>query len=125
MIRRPPRSTRTDTLFPSTTLFRSSRPEAGGRTHPGRQIRGIAGEKGRCGMAGAPARQRLYPGGALTAPDARIHTGQRIARLSQGRCDLREVRSRLQIGRESCRERVCQYVEISEVAVALKKKTKE
>src|SRR3546814_16537189 len=25
MIRRPPRSTRTDTLFPSTTLFRSGR----------------------------------------------------------------------------------------------------
>src|SRR3546814_1970348 len=25
MIRRPPRSTRTDTLFPSTTLFRSAR----------------------------------------------------------------------------------------------------
>src|SRR3546814_14899389 len=29
MIRRPPRSTRTDTLFPYTTLFRS-----GGRAHP-------------------------------------------------------------------------------------------
>src|SRR3546814_4170592 len=28
MIRRPPRSTRTDTLFPYTTLFRSSAPEA-------------------------------------------------------------------------------------------------
>src|SRR3546814_4729414 len=27
MIRRPPRSTRTDTLFPYTTLFRSRRPE--------------------------------------------------------------------------------------------------
>src|SRR3546814_17638505 len=27
MIRRPPRSTRTDTLFPYTTLFRSSSPE--------------------------------------------------------------------------------------------------
>src|SRR3546814_8899759 len=27
MIRRPPRSTRTDTLFPYTTLFRSSRPQ--------------------------------------------------------------------------------------------------
>src|SRR3546814_17148527 len=26
MIRRPPRSTRTDTLFPHTTLFRSSKP---------------------------------------------------------------------------------------------------
>src|SRR3546814_17409690 len=30
MIRRPPRSTRTDTLFPYTTLFRSDR-EGGGR----------------------------------------------------------------------------------------------
>src|SRR3546814_1347917 len=28
MIRRPPRSTRTDTLFPYTTLFRSRRPHA-------------------------------------------------------------------------------------------------
>src|SRR3546814_5222758 len=32
MIRRPPRSTRTDTLFPYTTLFRSGRPRA--RTWP-------------------------------------------------------------------------------------------
>src|SRR3546814_7576385 len=30
MIRRPPRSTRTDTLFPYTTLFRSPRPETCG-----------------------------------------------------------------------------------------------
>src|SRR3546814_9134766 len=30
MIRRPPRSTRTDTLFPYTTLFRSLRPDAAG-----------------------------------------------------------------------------------------------
>src|SRR3546814_9560013 len=30
MIRRPPRSTRTDTLFPDTTLFRSRRYPAGG-----------------------------------------------------------------------------------------------
>src|SRR3546814_17326390 len=29
MIRRPPRSTRTDTLFPYTTLFRSLRPDEG------------------------------------------------------------------------------------------------
>src|SRR3546814_6984431 len=33
MIRRPPRSTRTDTLFPYTTLFRSPGLRAGG--HPG------------------------------------------------------------------------------------------
>src|SRR3546814_6530158 len=35
MIRRPPRSTRTDTLFPYTTLFRS---EAGQRGHRDRRI---------------------------------------------------------------------------------------
>src|SRR3546814_4788950 len=32
MIRRPPRSTRTDTLFPYTTLFRSSRLDPAGRS---------------------------------------------------------------------------------------------
>src|SRR3546814_6979879 len=32
MIRRPPRSTRTDTLFPYTTLFRSSVMELGGKS---------------------------------------------------------------------------------------------
>src|SRR3546814_9950363 len=43
MIRRPPRSTRTDTLFPYTTLFRSARapgalsagPSGGARRQPG------------------------------------------------------------------------------------------
>src|SRR3546814_10352649 len=34
MIRRPPRSTRTDTLFPYATLFRSLQPPR--RPHPGR-----------------------------------------------------------------------------------------
>src|SRR3546814_15162660 len=33
MIRRPPRSTRTDTLFPYTTLFRSQAAEAGQGGH--------------------------------------------------------------------------------------------
>src|SRR3546814_8497463 len=36
MIRRPPRSTRTDTLFPYTTLFRAPR-----RLHAGRKLPGI------------------------------------------------------------------------------------
>src|SRR3546814_19482182 len=35
MIRRPPRSTRTDTLFPYTTLFRSDRLEAAAGMAPG------------------------------------------------------------------------------------------
>src|SRR3546814_5891122 len=34
MIRLPPRSTRTDTLFPVTTLFRSRRPRPVRRTRP-------------------------------------------------------------------------------------------
>src|SRR3546814_12685832 len=50
MIRRPPRSTRTDTLFPYTTLFRSERSgrgdiveEIAGHTAAGREIGGGAG----------------------------------------------------------------------------------
>src|SRR3546814_16421640 len=39
MIRRPPRSTRTDTLFPYTTRFRSE--------HPGRERIGRAGDRRR------------------------------------------------------------------------------
>src|SRR3546814_7644033 len=51
MIRRPPRSTRTDTLFPSTTLFRSQRqpeqrrgPEDAARLREGR-VRGRAARR--------------------------------------------------------------------------------
>src|SRR3546814_9143195 len=57
MIRRPPRSTRTDTLFPYTTLFRSSsrhrrvRPSARAR-HPDTDT---AGSNGRTTMAQAQA----------------------------------------------------------------------
>src|SRR3546814_6795536 len=72
MIRRPPRSTRTDTLFPYTTLFRSGQEESCRRDHaatrrkklfPGRtgrdQRRG--GEGG--GKAGRhAARMRLFAG---------------------------------------------------------------
>src|SRR3546814_16031592 len=44
MIRRPPRSTRTDTLFPYTTLFRSARrrqPHAAGSRNAGKAADGI------------------------------------------------------------------------------------
>src|SRR3546814_2837658 len=48
MIRRPPRSTRTDTLFPYTTLFRSRRSaRKSGLRHPAslRCVRGRAGAR--------------------------------------------------------------------------------
>src|SRR3546814_7510908 len=59
MIRRPPRSTRTDTLFPYTTLFRSDRPlparpplerhRLSGRRRPRRALRRVlrGGPRGR------------------------------------------------------------------------------
>src|SRR3546814_8835812 len=57
MIRRPPRSTRTDTLFPSTTLFRSRRGcwhEQGGGAGPrGRGARRPAAHR-RVDRAGQP-----------------------------------------------------------------------
>src|SRR3546814_10954023 len=46
MIRRPPRSTRTDTRFPYTTLFRS--PQAAEGRRPGGARLLCAGERGGC-----------------------------------------------------------------------------
>src|SRR3546814_1291815 len=65
MIRRPPRSTRTDTLFPYTTLFRSlaahphvSHDAASDRQHPPR-LRQLD--------------QRRRAGGSGNEPDNRLH----------------------------------------------------
>src|SRR3546814_1821782 len=54
MIRRPPRSTRTDTLFPYTTLFRSPMVEQRGQQARHRRVARIAER-----MARRPARQRI------------------------------------------------------------------
>src|SRR3546814_15292064 len=63
MIRRPPRSTRTDTLFPYTTLFRSDPADARRRSsgfrrrryRPRRGDRRLSGD----GRVGGPARHAL------------------------------------------------------------------
>src|SRR3546814_8455000 len=66
MIRRPPRSTRTDTLFPYTTLFRSDK--GAGVRHPGRRHRLLFGDAGapECRGGRAPhhlgGRRRDLPG---------------------------------------------------------------
>src|SRR3546814_10642243 len=57
MIRRPPRSTRTDTLFPYTTLFRSPRlrcPKSPPHRSPRRRR---AGPRRPCRQAGRPPRR--------------------------------------------------------------------
>src|SRR3546814_17039269 len=65
MIRRPPRSTLTDTLFPYTTLFRSSAParDTGARTdQAGSLARPVGGDAARPRLAarGGGGAQRAY-----------------------------------------------------------------
>src|SRR3546814_18741382 len=99
MIRRPPRSTRTDTLFPYTTLFRS-----------------CAGPPRDC-VAGLA----FYPEADLQSLDVQVCLGQQP--LEPGVLGLQLLQPLgvfgVQIGRASCRERVCQSVWISWVAVSL------
>src|SRR3546814_14992744 len=117
MIRRPPRSTRTDTLFPYTTLFRS---------HVLQKIRRgfVTAERGTSLFTEHTAHPCLDPGYdlAIDFPDTRImlplgnHHPQQIDRfLAGGDGDQPfrhgiEIAAGGEIGRASCRERVCQYV---------------
>src|SRR3546814_10829721 len=94
MLRPPPRSTRTDTLFPYTTLFRSrrlQRPEGdrpGAEGRPARQRRGVpavAADRRRLGTRPRPAQgpagaDELTPG----LPRSEEHTSelQSLMRIS-------------------------------------------
>src|SRR3546814_9180018 len=75
MIRRPPRSTRTDTLFPYTTLFRSlySGPSrrASARDRTLAPVRLYAGRRGR----------RRPVGGGLPAVPARLRSEEHTSEL--------------------------------------------
>src|SRR3546814_3487041 len=65
MIRRPPISTRTDTLFPYTTLFRS--PSRTGTSDGQGQVRGESRIEGRGDGVGPLAQPPAAPGGAARA----------------------------------------------------------
>src|SRR3546814_10111483 len=71
MVRRPPRSTRTDTLLPYTTLFRSPRvlsPRARDRRAPGAFLRrDVAAAQGRRGVPPRDRDQRGAGGRGRTA----------------------------------------------------------
>src|SRR3546814_3936765 len=88
MIRRPPRSTRTDTLFPYTTLFRSL--QAAGRSSTRASRRGAFGRLlARGGLPGACEerrhdRQLLARSARRPAPRSEEHTSelQSLMRIS-------------------------------------------
>src|SRR3546814_19767409 len=65
MIRRPPRSTRTDTLFPDTTLFRSD------RTRPCRRTGRKGGDSVQAGGAGVRGGRRSHGGSGMTVLNGR------------------------------------------------------
>src|SRR3546814_16751884 len=109
MIRRPPRSTRTDTPFPYTTLFRSPVLVLGLDHLVRRQLDTGAFEDA----------VEHSPGGDLSV----LRRGVGVVRVVE--CDVDSVRSTAtghrdvqvlpvgalrEIGRASCRERVCQLV---------------
>src|SRR3546814_10962201 len=103
MIRRPPRSTRTDTLFPYTTLCRSlgqDRPDGLGvaAVDAGAAVQYAAANDVGLDLLELPL-GGLDLGGIL----------QGRHRLGLGRGDL-VLALGLAIGRAPCRERVCQYV---------------
>src|SRR3546814_12636760 len=108
MIRRPPISTRTDTLFPYTTLFRSDTytvyAQAMDRTG---YARGTLAT--RAGLeAPVPA---LDPAEWLTMADMMGAMGGGMAGMSHGAAGQSSMGGMdHEIGRASCRERVCQYV---------------
>src|SRR3546814_16421030 len=112
MIRRPPRSTRTDTLFPYTTLFRS---EARDQLDRAAKIAEIGFELGgRVGVEhrhGESLSDRSRGSPRRAASDSYAFESARTGRAPPARsCKSGRLRSCRQIGRASCRERVCQYV---------------
>src|SRR3546814_12170234 len=105
MIRRPPRSTRTDTLFPYTTLFRSPHDGIGGRSRAYRRTDGARGAQGR------PQAQRSLaaPGSAIAA---RQGTGQPCHQGIHPRCASRCRSEESRVGKEcvsTCRSRWSRY----------------
>src|SRR3546814_6193202 len=104
MIRRPPRSTRTDTLFPYTTLFRSPRGHgraAGGSSGGDRDTAWTGGGKP-AGAGLSPARHQsqaarplprpLLAGRRQGRPSGRRGAGQRLAHRSAVPAPARSAR---------------------------------
>src|SRR3546814_14884550 len=108
MIRRPPRSTRTDTLFPYTTLFRSQlqpvidRALAKRSKHPFilPELGPMMVKFGKSTIYGAPG------GRIAVGVDVDAKLTARTGAPTTGRIWMTEAST----GRATCRERGCQYM---------------
>src|SRR3546814_20922415 len=122
MIRRPPRSTRTDTLFPYTTLFRSR--TRVGAFEQAREL--VAGEREvprhRAHVAATEFAVQADQFGARQKAVPRAHHRVLAVGIAGFRPTAENPAENEQIGRASCRERVGQYEEISVVDGSIKKK---
>src|SRR3546814_17493548 len=111
MIRRPPRSTRTDTLFPYTTLFRS---DFGSQLQNGLSQGSSVVEQKRVAANDSWATTRTESARlfdtAQSSASATTEEGRSLQSSVAQVQDLSSSWSNTQIGRASCRERVCQYV---------------
>src|SRR3546814_18482484 len=101
MIRRPPRSTRTDTRFPDTTLFRSASWLVAGGRRPHIALQKTSDQQGTTAMIG-----RLNHV-AIAVPDLAAAAATYANTLG---AKVSAPLAQPEIGRASCRERVCQYV---------------
>src|SRR3546814_12919052 len=120
MIRLPPRSTRTDTLFPYTTLFRSTRPLARIRklsaAHLHRAWLNVphvtqTDEADITELEAFRKAQSEEGGVKLTLlPFVIKAVTAAIKQYPEFASSLAADGENLKIGRASCRERVCQYV---------------
>src|SRR3546814_18266113 len=118
MIRRPPRSTRTDPLFPYTTLFPSRQeniPSVLGSATPSLESLHNA-YTGRYGLlrlnerAGGAKQPRFLRLDVKSRPLDSGISGPMQQAIGQTLAAGQQVLVFLKIGRASCRERVCQYV---------------
>src|SRR3546814_18374021 len=123
MIRRPPRSTRTDTLFPYTTLFRSTREDrllvadiGYGRgiwerftftNDSDAVVIGFGGKLHKIEVGSGKDNVIPFRANAIVDIAPKVYSRHRIERD----VTVRGVASAdLKIGRASCREGVCHYV---------------
>src|SRR3546814_10319767 len=87
MIRRPPRSTRTDTLFPYTTLFRPRQGLRDGDPAQRPRVRGAVARQASAALRHALRRQSgLYPSGERN-PETRTAEGAGVTAGKAGRSE--------------------------------------